>query len=110
MKTLYDDDPGLLGQILDDQLLHAALNLPHSPVDPGVDVAASLTAFKKWLIDVAHASLGPEVAWQHLGPGLLAWHNMSEEQAHSIIIKWSHVHWQIGMTDQMHPKFAVFHS
>jgi hypothetical protein len=63
IKTLYDDDPGLLVQILDDQSLHAALNLPHSPVDPGVDVAASLTAFKKWLVDVAHASLGPGSIW-----------------------------------------------
>jgi hypothetical protein len=84
IKTLYDDDPGLLIQTIDDESLHAALNLPYSPVDPGVDVAASLTAFKKWLIDVAHASLGPEVAWRHLGPGLLAWHNISKEHAHTI--------------------------
>lgn len=107
VKTLSTDDPGLVVQITDSNSLHAALGLEFSPVVPGADVAASVVAFKNWLIDVAHAALGPAAAQKHLGAGLLAWHHLSEEQAHRVIINWSHIPWLYTMRNHEQPEFAV---
>jgi hypothetical protein len=107
VKTLSTDDPGLVVQITDDEALHAALGLQYSPVDPGADVAASVAVFKNWLIGVANAALGPAAAQNHLGVGLLAWHHMSEEQAHRVIINWSNIPWLFTMRNHEQPEFAV---
>ena len=107
VKTLSTDDPGLVVQITDEQSLHAALGLPFSPVDPGHNVEASVAAFKNWLILSANAALGPSASHQQVGAGLLAWHHLSEEQAHTVIMSWSVAHWQVAIRDRGLPEFAI---
>ena len=94
-KQLSKCDPGIVVQLLDLNSLHAALQLPHSPLPAGNDVNSSADSFRQWLIAQALASPGVTGANQ-VSPECVAFHHLTPGMTNHIIYqKWLIVRWVV---------------
>ncbi|GMF28558.1 unnamed protein product [Phytophthora fragariaefolia] len=94
VKGMKAEDPGLFVQIIDQNALHQALALNHSPVPQGANADASAEAYRAWLIDGAR-NVRPNSQVPRNSPFSLAFHPSNQGEAVDILLHWTHQEWNV---------------
>ncbi|KAL3675590.1 hypothetical protein R1sor_025538 [Riccia sorocarpa] len=84
------DDHAIVVQLTNGLAIQAALALPSRPVGvlPSADQDGAMNNFRSWLISQAHEADGVTAAnHQFGGANTTAWHHLSDEQAHDIVLE-----------------------
>ncbi|GLE00098.1 hypothetical protein PINS_up008825 [Pythium insidiosum] len=99
VKRLKEEDPGVFVQIIDQNALHQALALNHSPVPQGADADASAEAFRAWLINGAR-NVRPNSQVPRNSHFSLAFHQLTQGEAIDIVFgQWHHQRWNVQLQD-----------
>ncbi|CEG43592.1 uncharacterized protein PHALS_13783 [Plasmopara halstedii] len=99
VKQLKEEDPGVFVQIIDQNALHQALALNHSPVAQGANADASAEAFRAWLISGAR-NVHPNSQVPRNSNFALAFHQLTQVEAIGIAYEqWHHRRWYIQLED-----------
>lgn len=94
--TLHIEDPAVIVEIVDIELLHNALALPSSPIAQGANPQASELAFRYWTVNTALLVQGITQASNHIG--IYGWHHLSQDQALAIVYQhWHVIPWTVDI-------------
>ncbi|KAF4028588.1 hypothetical protein GN244_ATG19721 [Phytophthora infestans] len=99
VKRLKEEDPGVFVQIIDQNALHQALALNHSPVPQGANADASAEAFRAWLINGAR-NVRPNSQVPQNSRFSLAFHQLTQGEAIDIVFgQWHNQRWNVQLQD-----------
>lgn len=105
-RTLTPDDPGLVVEILDIDILHEAMGLASSPfAEIGDTPAESVEIFRNWILEQTDgvANPGQRVDIE----GSLAWHHLRDDDVERLALAMRDLAWEQEIHELELEGFAI---